>query len=78
LDAELKMDAHSYTDTDVEVPSEDHDVLPNRTESNGTNTYVYDVTNQHKSHPVYTNITEPPTCENTHNLIGVQPNLKQI
>jgi hypothetical protein len=78
LDAELKMDTHSYTDAGVEVPSEDHDMLPNRTESNGTSTYVYDVTNQHKSHTVYTDILEPPSCENAPNLIHVQPNLKQM
>jgi len=42
-------------------------MLPNRTESNGTSMYVCDVTNQHKSHTVYTDIIEPSTCETTRN-----------
>jgi len=61
--AKLKINVHSYTDAGVEVPSKDYDVLPNRTESNGTSMYVCDITNQHKSHTVYTHITEPPPCE---------------
>jgi hypothetical protein len=61
--AKLKIDIHSYTDTGVKIPSKDQDMLPNRTESNGTSTYVCDVTNQHKSHTVYTDITEPSTSE---------------
>jgi hypothetical protein len=65
--AKLKIDVHSYTDAGVEVPSNDHDVLPNRTESNGTITYVCGITNQHKSHTVYIHITEPSICETTPN-----------
>lgn len=65
--AKLKIDIHSYSDAGVEVPSKDHDMLPNSTEGNGTSTYVCDVTNQHKSHTVYTDITEPSTCETTPN-----------
>jgi hypothetical protein len=61
--AKLKIDIHSYTDAGVEVPSKDHDMLPNRTESNGTSTYFCDITTQHKSHKVNTDITEPSTCE---------------
>jgi len=57
--AKLKIDVHSYCDADVEVPSKDHDMLPNSTEGKGTSTYVCDVANQHKSHTVYTDITEP-------------------
>ena len=65
--AKLKINVHSYTDAGVEVSSKDHDALPNRTESNGTSMYVCDVTNQHKSHTVYTDIIEPSTCETTPN-----------
>jgi len=61
--SKLKIDIHSYTDADIKVPSKDHDMLPNRTESNGTTMYFCDITNQHKSHTVYTDITEPSTCK---------------
>jgi len=67
--AKLKIGVHSYTDAGVEVPSEDHDMLPNSTESNGTRTSVCDVTNQHKSHTVYTDITGPSTCETAPNYM---------
>jgi len=56
----LKIDVHSYTDAGVEVPSKDHDMLPNSTENNGTRTYVCDIT---------TDITEPSTCETAPNYM---------
>jgi hypothetical protein len=65
--AKLKIDVHSYTDAGIEVPSKDRDMLLNRTESNGTSTYVCDITNQHKFHTVYTDIIEPSTCETAPN-----------